>query len=97
MAAQREDKNFGTHPQLMMVPLWVSRLVRYPGEDGGIEIWGHVGDYEVKICRQHSDPEAKSLLRMHTSYLKMLADKEQQAVKQDSMATALKDDTNSGR
>ena len=81
----------------MMVPLWVSRLVRYPGEDGGIEIWGHVGDYEVKICRQHSDPEAKSLLRMHASYLKMLADKERQAVKQDSMAGALKDDTYSGR
>lgn len=49
-------------PIQLMVELEVSRYEDYPAERF-IQIWGHVGDYEVSICLPYTDRRVQRLRR----------------------------------
>jgi hypothetical protein len=45
----------------ILVEMEVSRFEPFP-EDGMVQIWGHVGDYEASVWLPMSDKRAQSLL-----------------------------------
>ena len=49
-------------PIQLMVELEVSRYEDYPAERF-VQIWGHVGDYEVAICLPYTDRRVQRLKR----------------------------------
>ena len=46
---------------VIQVEMHVSRYQTYP-EDGGVQVWGHVGDYEVSVCLPIDDPRVRRLM-----------------------------------
>ena len=46
----------------IQVDMHVSRYQEFP-EDGMVQIWGHVGDYEASIWLPLTDQRVQSLLR----------------------------------
>jgi len=49
-------------PIQLMVELKVSRYKDYPAERF-MQIWGHLGDYEVAICLPYTDRRVQRLRR----------------------------------
>jgi hypothetical protein len=40
----------------------VTRYRDFP-EDGFVQVWGYVGDYEIGVCLPHKDKRVQKLLR----------------------------------
>ncbi len=49
------------NPPVIPVALAVTRCEPIP-EDQSALIWGHVGDYEVRVCLPLNDPRVRGLL-----------------------------------
>jgi hypothetical protein len=49
-------------PVQILIEMDVTRYQDFP-EDGFVQVWGYVGDYEVGVCLPHKDWRVQKILR----------------------------------